>query len=280
MSKEAANLKVGIVGLGHMGKPLAVNVAKSGFDLMVCDLRDEPLKELTALGAKIARSPQELGQHSEVIELAVVDDAQVEAVMLGEKGVLSGAKPGAVAIIHSTIHPKTVRKIAERAQAQGVGVIDAEMSGGPGGVESRTLTFMVGGKKEHVDKCRPVLAASGNKLFHMGELGKGALAKLAHQVVCVGTLVAVSEGMLLAEKAGLDPKAFSDVINASAAQSFMSERWLDRFSQVDDSIVEIFFKCLIPALELGHELGVALPNTALVQQLVPSRIGRNAKSRQ
>ncbi len=271
--------KVGFIGLGHMGKPLAINALKSGFDLMVYDLREEPLKELGALGAKIARSVKDVGEHAEVIGIAVIDDAQAESVTLGEAGLLSAAKPGAVIVIHSTIHPKTIMKIAAQAELNGVGIIDAEMSGGPGGVESQTLSFMVGGNTQHVEKCRPVLAASGDKIFHMGKLGNGAITKLAHQVICVGTLVAVAEGMLLGEKAGLDPRELSKVVNASAAHSFMSEQWLERFSKVDQSIVEIFFKCLTPALELAHDLGVSLPSTAVVQQMVPLRVGSAANQK-
>jgi 3-hydroxyisobutyrate dehydrogenase-like beta-hydroxyacid dehydrogenase len=246
---------------------------------MVYDLREEPLKQLASLGAKIAGSARELAQHSEVIELAVVDDAQVEAVTFGPAGILSGANPGSVIVIHSTIHPTTIRRIAEQANKKNVGVMDAEMSGGAHGVEAQTLTFMVGGDKELLEKCGPVLAASGDKIFHMGELGTGATTKLAHQVIVVGTLIAVAEGMLLGEKAGLDPKQLAAVINSSAARSFMSEKWLDWFSIVDKGIVEIFYKCLIPALKLAEELEISLPATALAQQLVPLRVGRDANLR-
>ncbi len=261
-----------------MGKELAINAVGAGFDLMVYDLREEPLRELSAKGAKVARSAGEIGAHGEIIQVVVLDDAQVEEVMAGEKGILSGAKPGSVVMIHSTIHPKTIRKVAERAKEKGVGVIDAEMSGGADGIRAHTLSFMVGGEKEFLEKCRPVLSASGDKIFHMGELGNGAITKLAHQVICVGTLVAVAEGMRFGEKAGLDPKALAAVVNASAAQSYMSERWLERFHGVDSSIVEVFYKCLIPALDLAHELGISLPLTGVVQQLVPLRIGREATS--
>ena len=117
--------RVGFIGLGNIGKPIAVNVATAGFELMVYDVRQEPLTELAALGVAVAHSPREIGAHGEIVELVVVDDAQVEAVTLGEGGVLSGAKPGSIIAIHSTVHPKTVRKIAELAKARGVEVIDA-----------------------------------------------------------------------------------------------------------------------------------------------------------
>src|SRR5690349_21062362 len=126
--------RVGFIGLGNMGKPMAVNIAKSGgFDLMVYDLRPEPMQELAALGAKTARSAQEIGAHGEIIELVVVDDAQVEAVTVEEGGVLSSARPGSIIAVHSTVHPRTVRNLAAMAQAKGVTVIDAEVSGGERG---------------------------------------------------------------------------------------------------------------------------------------------------
>src|SRR5438445_12076147 len=117
--------RVGFIGLGNMGKPMAINVARAGFDLMVYDLRAEPMPELTALGAKAARSADEIGAHGEIIELVVVDDAQVEAALLGEGGALSGARPGTIIAIHSTVHPRTIRKLADIVKAKGVTLIDA-----------------------------------------------------------------------------------------------------------------------------------------------------------
>ena len=209
--------RVGFIGLGNIGKPMAVNVAKAGFDVMVYDLRQEPLQELATLGAKVARSAQEIGAHGEIIELVVVDDAQVEAVILGEGGVLNGAKPGSVIAIHSTVHPRTIRKIAELAKAKGVGVIDAEVSGGDRGAQNKTLCYMVGGDKALFEQCRPVFATSGANIFHLGELGSGAIAKLAHNLIVYVNMMAASEGMHLAEKAGLDLKAMQEVVHAGAA---------------------------------------------------------------
>src|SRR6202158_3395104 len=117
---------VGFIGLGNIGKPMAINLAMAGFDLMVYDLRAEPMRELIALGAKAARSADEVGAHGEIIEVVVVDDAQVEAALLAEGGVFSGAKRGSIIAIHSTVHPRTVRKLAEQAAAKGLTLIDAE----------------------------------------------------------------------------------------------------------------------------------------------------------
>ena len=266
--------RVGFIGLGNIGKPMAVNVATAGFELMVYDVREEPLKELAALGATVAHSPREIGAHGEIIELVVVDDAQVEAVTLGEGGVLSGARPGSVIAIHSTVHPKTVRKIAELAQARGVGVIDAEVSGGERGAQAKTLCYMVGGDKALFERCRPVFATSGANIFHLGDLGSGAIAKLAHNLIVYVNMLAASEGMRLAEKAGLDLKALQEVVHASAGQSRVADNWLQQrrlkevYTSGPQGLMQLIHKDLRLALELGHDLGLPLPGAALTQQLI------------
>jgi len=273
-------LKVGFIGLGNMGKPLAANSLKAGFDLMVFDLRDEVLKEFAALGAKVARSAAEIGRHADIVELAVVDDGQTLSAILGKGGVLEGARAGTVVMIHSTIHPKTVRAVAEKAAEKGVGVVDAQMSGGHGGAEGRTLCFMIGGEKNHVEKCWPVLAASGKDIFHVGGVGMGAVAKLAQQtIICLNRLSAY-EGMLLAEKAGLDPKFLQQIARVTSAESRVVNRWFEEYKNLRvsdpaeaDHQVRLFYKGLRPALELGHEVGISLPGVALVQQLFDRVLG-------
>ncbi len=266
--------RVGFIGLGNIGKPIAVNVATAGFELMVYDVRQEPLKELAALGAAVAHSPREIGAHGEIIELVVVDDAQVEAVTLGEGGVLSGAKPGSIIAIHSTVHPKTVRKIAELAKARGVDVIDAQVSGGERGAQAKTLCYMVGGDKALFERCRPVFATSGANIFHLGELGAGAIAKLAHNLIVYVNMLAASEGMRLAEKAGLDLKALQEVVHAGAGQSRVADNWLQQrrlkevYTSGPQGLMQLIHKDLRLALELGHDVGLSLPGAALAQQLI------------
>lgn len=266
--------RVGFIGLGNIGKPMAINVAKAGFDLMVYDLREEPCTELAAMGAKVARSAQEIGAHGEIIELVVVDDAQVEAVTLGEGGVLNGARPGSVIAIHSTVHPKTIRKVAELAKTKGVGVIDAEVSGGERGAYAQTLCYMIGGDKGLFEKCRPVFATSGANLFHLGELGAGAVAKLAHNLIVYVNMLAATEGMKLADAFGLDLKAMQEVVHAGAAQSRVADNWTqqrkmkDTYTTGPQGLLQLMHKDLRLALELGHDLGLSLPGAALTQQLL------------
>src|SRR4051812_44891687 len=146
-------MKVGFIGLGRMGKPMAVNIFNAGFDLTVLDVRKDPVDELVSLGAKPAQTARQLGEHAEIIGIAVVDDSQVEEVVLGRTGLLEGARSGAIIAIHSTILPKTVLTIAERAREAGVHVIDSPISGGEEGARERNLCCMVGGDQELVDRC-------------------------------------------------------------------------------------------------------------------------------
>lgn len=274
MVDQTLMTKVGFIGVGRMGKPMAINVLNAGFDLMVYDLRAESLREFDALGAKIGHSAREVGQFGDVIEIAVVGDDQVEAVLLEDEGVLESARPGAVIAIHSTIHPRTVKKIAELANASGVEVIDAEVSGGEIGARSQTLCYMVGGAKTVFDKCRPIFATSGSNVFHVGELGTGAVTKIVLQTVVCINMLAASEGMMLAEKAGLNFRTFQEILHVSAGQSMVADNWFERFKVGDAPMnvrrrrLEVFHKGLLPALELAHELDVSLPGVALTQQLL------------
>jgi 3-hydroxyisobutyrate dehydrogenase-like beta-hydroxyacid dehydrogenase len=266
--------RVGFIGLGNMGKHMAINIAKAGFDLMVYDLRPEPMRELTALGAKVARSADEIGAHGEIIEVVVVDDRQVEAVLLGEGGALSGAKQGSIIVIHSTVHPRTVRKLAEQAAAKGVTLIDAEVSGGERGAIAKSLCYMVGGDKAAFERCRPIFATSGANIFHLGALGSGAITKLAHNLIVYVNMLAASEGMRLAEKAGVDLKSMEQVVHAGAAQSRVADHWSqqrnlrDTYTSGPRGLMELIHKDLRLALELGHDLGLSLPGAALTQQLL------------
>ena len=265
--------KIGFIGLGAMGKPMAANVAKAGFELTVYDIRDQPCRELAALGAKIGASPREVGEKSDIIEIAVVDDAQAEQVVLGEDGVIHGARPGAVVAIHSTILPATVRKIAARCRVNGVEVIDVPMSGGQKGAEERRLAYMAGGEASAMKKCRPVFVTSASHIFHLGELGMGATAKMLIQIVVCLNMIAAHESELLCDKTGLDFKSFQEVLHVSSGQSNVLDTW-QRFKRPEEpeSIrrqrAEVFAASLSPALALARELGADLPGTALAQGLL------------
>jgi 3-hydroxyisobutyrate dehydrogenase-like beta-hydroxyacid dehydrogenase len=273
--------KVGFIGLGTMGKPMAVNIAKAGFDLMVYDIREEPLRELGTLGVKIARSAKEVGEYADIIEIAVLDDAQVEAVVFGDAGVLMGARAGAIVATHSTVLPKTLKAITENASSKNIIIVDAPISGGETGAYEQRLCYMVGGSKESVDQCREVFATSGAEILHLGEVGTGTAAKIINQILVCINMLAMFEGISVAEKAGLDLKLLQKVIHNSAGQSYMADHWFERIERVSQSPVALrhqwegFYKTLSVALECANDLGVFLPGAALTQQLLAKVVGYN-----
>lgn len=256
--------KVGYIGIGNIGSMLAANVVKAGFDLIVFDLRDEAMRALESLGAKMARSSREVAEHAEVIELSVTDDAAVEAAVLGSDGVLEGAQPGAVIAVHSTIHPSTVQKIAGVANPRGIGVLDASPSRSRnGGI------WMVGGDAADLEKCRPVLeAALTTQIIHMGKLGSGCAAKCAQQLITTVNMLAAYEGFQLAKAAGLDLELFNEAVQLSSGQSRSADGWLNgAFNGMAPHLREGYYKGLIPILRLAHEAGLSVPGAALSQQM-------------
>jgi 3-hydroxyisobutyrate dehydrogenase-like beta-hydroxyacid dehydrogenase len=272
-------LKIGFIGLGTMGKPMAVNIAKAGLDLTVYDLREEPCGDLALLGAKVASSTREVAERSDIIEIVVVDDEQTERVIGGEQGLIHGARSGSIVAVHSTILPVTVRKIAAWCSAKGVDVIDAPVSGGQKGAQDRQLCYMVGGEAAVLEKCRPVFATSASHVFHLGELGMGATAKMLSQIAVCLNMIAAHECELLCDKTGLDFKMLQDVLHVSAGQSFVLDHWRGRFIRPAESEAvrrqraEVFSKSLSPALELARAVGVSLPGAALAQGLIKRVMG-------
>ena len=264
-----------------MGKPIAINIAKAGFDLMVHDIRKEPLQELSRFGAKIAHSAKEAAQVGELVEITVLDDTQVKAVLFGETGVLAAAKPGTMLAIHSTVLPKTLKAIVENASARNIIIVDAPISGGETGAYEKRLCYMAGGAKESVDKCRDVFATSAAEILHLGDVGTGTTAKIINQILVCINMLAMFEGISVAEKAGLDLKMLQQVLHNSAGQSYMADHWFERIERVSKSPEALrhqwegFYKTLSVALECANDLGLALPGTALTQQLLATIVGYN-----
>jgi len=259
-------MKVGFIGLGTQGKYLGINLARSGHDVMVYDVRPEPLEELRAAGAAIAGSNREVGAHGEVIEICVLDDAQLREVMLAPDGVLAGAAEGAIVAVHSTVEPSTIASLAEAAAACGVELVDAPVSGSEPGAKAKTMSYMVGGSDAAFERCRPIFEVSGSKITHTGPLGSGIRAKLAHQLIICVNMLAAHEGMRLGRAAGLPAETLERVVREGMAQSAIAERW----SQLSlaPRANPVFFKDLEICLKFAHELGIPAPGAALTQQLL------------
>lgn len=260
--------RVGYIGIGNIGETIAANVRSAGYDLMVYDLRPEPLERMHALGAKVAMSASELAAHSELLEVSIAGDDRIEDALTGANGLLREMTAGSIVALHSTMHPATVRRIAASAVERGVHVIDAQVSGGRQGAQERRLCYMVGGKRQTFDRCHPVFATSGSAIFHMGPLGTGASTKLAQQMITVMNLVAVAEGLRVAEASGVDRSAFLELLAVSTAQSYAATHWSDEFYGIDSDVRDGFYLGLRPALAMAHDINVQAPGTALAQQLI------------
>ncbi len=259
-------MRVGFIGLGVQGKHLALNLVSAGHDVMVFDVRPEPLKELRSAGAKVATTCREIGAHGEVVQVCVLNDAQVESVMLGAEGVLAGAATGTVVAIHSTIDPATVVRVAAEGAKKSIEVIDAPVSGGEYGAINKIMSYMVGGSTQALERCRPAFEASGSKITHTGPLGSGIRAKLAHQLIICVNMMAAAEGMELGLKAGLSPELLQKVVHEGAAQSLMADRWFQvKFGPHSQ---KVFYKDLQLCLKLANDLGLSTPGAALAQQML------------
>jgi 2-hydroxy-3-oxopropionate reductase len=211
-------LRVGYIGLGLMGKSMARNILKAGFPLVVHNRSRAAVDELVAEGAQAADSPEAVAVQVDVICTNLPDSPDVERVALGEKGVIQGAHPGLVFVDNSTIKPASARLIAARLQAKGVLSLDAPVSGGDIGAKNGTLSIMVGGPSEALERALPVLQAMGKTITHVGEAGAGQVAKAANQIMVAAQMVAMGELLVFARKAGVDPQKVVEAIKGGAAQ--------------------------------------------------------------
>jgi|tagenome__1003787_1003787.scaffolds.fasta_scaffold20859032_2 2-hydroxy-3-oxopropionate reductase len=257
------SIKVGYIGVGRIGTPMAVNVLKK-FPLMVCDLRQEALDEFAKLGAKTTKSPKEVGEFADIIELSVRDDDEVRAVVFGDNGILAGAKKGTIIVIHSTIDPETAVEISDITEKQGVGVVDAPISGGREGARAQTLLYMVGGKEEYFERCKPVFATSGTTIVHMGPLGAGSKTRIVHHVMLALNRFSADEGMKLAQGLGLDIAAVSKAVHGGEAQSHVIDRYLEKYRDMNTSGQ---YRIAGIAMRMGYEMGIPMIGPALYQQL-------------
>ena len=211
-------LKLGYIGLGLMGKPMARNLLKAGFPLVVHNRSRAAVDELVAEGARPAFSPAEVAAQSDVVFTNLPDTPDVEAVALGEKGILEGAHEGLIFVDHSTIQPAAARRIARALAEKGVLALDAPVSGGDIGAQNGTLTIMVGGDAAALEKVMPAFRAVGKTVTHVGESGAGQIAKAANQIMVAAQMAAMAELLLFAQKSGADPQKVVQAIRGGAAQ--------------------------------------------------------------
>ncbi|MDL1909076.1 2-hydroxy-3-oxopropionate reductase [Chloroflexi bacterium CFX6] len=211
-------LKVGYIGLGLMGKSIARNILKAGFPLVVHNRSRAAVNELAAEGAIAANSPKEVAAQVDVVFSNLPDSPDVEKVVLGENGIIEGAREGLIFVDNSTIKPASARTIAQKLAEKNVFALDAPVSGGDIGARDGTLTIMVGGDASALEKVMPVFKAMGKTVTHVGEAGAGQVAKAANQIMVAAQMAAMGELLVFSKKAGVDPRKVVEAIRGGAAQ--------------------------------------------------------------
>lgn len=261
---------VGYVGLGIMGMGMARNLLKAGFPLSVWNRTASKAEALAAEGAAARTTPAEVAANSDIIVICVSDTPDVEAVLLGDNGIIHGAKAGSLVIDCSTISPQATQAMAEKLATKGVKMLDAPVSGGSEGAAKGTLSIMVGGAAEDFERAMPVFKAMGKTITHVGGTGAGQTVKLVNQVLVVGNCLAMCEALLLAQAGGVDLKKTYDAISQGAAGSWM---FTNRAPQIINRdwrpgfMVSLQQKDLRLVLEAADQLGVPLPGTSLIFNL-------------
>jgi 2-hydroxy-3-oxopropionate reductase len=263
--------KVGFIGLGIMGKPMAKNLIEAGYDVVVYNRTREKAEDLASEGATVADSPKGVAEQSDIIITMLPDSPQVKEVLAGEDGVLEGVREGALIVDMSTISPVVTEELSQKAQEKGASMLDAPVSGGDVGAIEGTLAIMVGGSEEDFERAKPLFEVMGKTVTHVGPSGTGQVVKAANQIVVALTIEAVSEALVLGSKGGVAPEKILDVLGGGLAGNKVME--LKREKMLEHSFdpgfrIELHHKDLGIALAAGREYGVTLPVTAIVDQML------------
>jgi 2-hydroxy-3-oxopropionate reductase len=261
---------VGFIGLGIMGRPMARNLLKAGYPLVVHNRSRPAVDELTGLGATSAKSPKAVAQQVDVLITMLPNSPDVELVALGRDGIIEGAKAGLIFVDMSTISPIASQRIDKALGATGVKSLDAPVSGGEKGAIDAALSIMVGGDKATFDTVLPIFQAMGKTITHLGPLGSGGFTKLANQIIVAVNLTALGEALTLAKKAGLDRELTLKALGGGLAGSRCLEQKTPNYlanSYKPGFKIDLHYKDLGLIMEAARALGVPLPATAIVQEL-------------
>ncbi len=270
--------KVGIIGLGLMGLPMCRNLVKNGFTVLAHNRSRGKLDEVEREGVGVPGTARGVAEASDLVITMLPDTPDVRAVVLGKEGVLEGLRPGSVLVDMSTISPEFTRELAGKCEEKKVEMLDAPVTGGDVGAINGTLSIMVGGKAEVVERCRPVFESLGKQLTHVGPAGAGQVVKLVNQIVVVGNTLAMAEGLLFARRAGVDLEKAHRAIEGGAAGSWMlthrgpqilARDWEPGFT------INLQQKDVRLALEAAEEYGVPLFGTKVVHSLYQALLNRD-----
>lgn len=267
--------RIGYIGLGLMGKPMARNLMNAGYSLTVHNRSRESVDELASEGANPAFSPKEVAENSDIVFTNLPDSPDVEQVVLGEQGVIEGCSEGMIFVDNSTIKPETARKIAKALGEVGVEALDAPVSGGDVGARAGTLAIMVGGTDSAFDQVLPVFEAMGKTISHVGESGAGQVAKACNQIMVAAQMVAMAELLLTAKKSGVSPKAVVEAIQGGAAQCWTLDVKPERLFAGERGPgfkAYMMHKDLGIVMDTARAYGMPLPATAVNMQLFESML--------
>ena len=270
-------MKLGFIGLGVMGRPMALNLMKHGHEMGVYARRAEAAAPLVTAGAARYATPAELAAKAEIVFTMVTNSHDVEEVVLGERGVIHGARAGSVLVDMETISPAVARTVASALEAKGIAMLDAPVSGGPMGAQQATLSIMVGGQADVFERVKPLFACMGKTILHMGASGAGQATKACNQLALLVNAQGTAEAMTLASACGLDPARVREVMLGGVAASRVLELFGERMVKRDFAAgieARLYHKDLHIALDLAHEAGLAAPAAALAMQSVNAVIGR------
>ena len=263
--------KIGFIGLGIMGKPMAKNLLKAGFSLTVYDIVHEAMKDVVEAGAQPGSSSKDVAAKSEIVITMLPNSPEVKDVVLGKNGVLEGAKAGTILIDMSSIAPLASKEISERAKEKGVVMLDAPVSGGEPKAIEGTLAIMVGGPEDTFEQVKDILGIMGASVTRVGEIGSGNTTKLANQIIVALNIAAMSEAMVLATKSGVDPEKVYQAIRGGLAGSTVLDAKMPLALEGNFKPgfrIELHIKDLANALDTAHELGVPVPLSSGIMEIM------------
>ena len=262
--------KIGFIGIGLMGKGMSLNLVKAGYPLTVWNRTESKTKPLVEAGAKLAKSPREVAENSDVVISIVTGSNDVKEALTGENGAIHGAKKGTIFIDMSTISPIATKEVAAELAKKGAEMLDAPVSGGVIGANNGTLSIMVGGKEEVFNECKPILEKMGKTITHIGSIGDGQVCKAVNQILVGTTMLGVAEALVFAAKAGVDVKRVHQAVAGGAAGSWQLTNNGDRILKGDMSPgfkIKDYLKDLGIIMETANESKMPLPATSLVLQM-------------
>jgi 2-hydroxy-3-oxopropionate reductase len=263
--------KIGFIGLGIMGNPMAKNLLKAGYSLTVYDIVSEKIDDVVKAGAQAGSSNKDVAQKSEIVITMLPNSPEVKEAVLGADGVLDGAAPGTILVDMSSIAPLASKEVSERAKEKGVIVLDAPVSGGEPKAVDGTLAIMVGGPAETFEKVKDILSVMGASVTLVGEIGSGNVTKLANQIIVALNIAAMSEAMVLAAKAGVDPEKVFQAIRGGLAGSTVLDAKMPLVLEGNfrpGFRIELHIKDLANALDTAHEVGVPVPLSGAVMEVM------------